>query len=722
MLAGAGILAFAGCDGDTTPVTTSCLTAMDCGLGEFCVMGVCATPQATCSAAEPCTGGFTCLSGSCRPTTCFLPTDCGSTAICHEGRCRTPCVTDGECGLGQVCTAAGTCADPAICDPPCGSRQYCEEATKTCKDRGCVADEDCVATQICEGTECVDGCRSDDSCGANSICEGAACVAGCRDDSGCTDSELCRGGQCVFGCDADGDCGLGEICIAEVCEPGCMEDAGCGPGQVCEGAHDWIAGQCVAAPCHDDPYEPNDSLAEAESIDVATAVEATSCPSSEDWFIFVAEPGCVASVFVASPSEDLSLDLATADGPLGITPGRDDAGLSTEFTVGPGGPPAVVVSNLGEEEVTYTLTVATLCRADLTCPANDRFEDNDTSSMATPIEPGEALSGIICEDDVDFYELDTPAGCTLRADLAFDHTEADLSLTVLDADDQELDVSAGTTDTESVETLIEVTGSTRIRIDRVAVGSGAYTLTSQLDCAGVLTCPGNDSYEPNDSVAGAREVGSDLSVEGIVCSDDRDCFEIAPTASCLVGADLTFDASDGDLDLVLFDSSERVVDESDGEGDLESVSGLFDATWPAIVCVERSGVGVTPYELEAHSECAGCPAGDSNEPNDTFAEATELVLGRLYLGVECTTGSSDYFHFVAPGDCEIRATTISDYEYDIELYGVGSPYQRLDENTDIGGDSILIHPAQGGHDYWFRLWPTGLDIVDWTYTFEVTCG
>jgi hypothetical protein len=662
-----------------------------------------------------------CLDGACRPALCFIPLDCGSGAICHENRCRSSCATDADCRQGQACTAAGTCADPAACDPPCGNREYCEEATLTCQVRGCAIDDDCIATEICIGVECVEGCRTDEACGINAICQAQVCVAGCRNDQGCTDIQVCAGGQCVLGCNDDSDCRLGDVCLGEACRTGCRDDSSCPEGQRCEGAAGASPGQCEVPPCDDDDLEPNDTVAQGSVVESAVATPATACPSNDDWFVVAPETGCVVVVELAFSDGDLTFDIVRDGSSMSADPTATDEGLGAEVYVGRADELAVLVSNLGLGATDYAVTITTSCLADLTCPDDDTFEDNDDPAAATFVDELEVVAGIVCEADADFYALGAPVGCTLSADLEFSHADADLNLALLADDGTEFDASVGSTDSESVSALVVGSGPTVVRVDRAGAGSARYVLTFDLDCAAVLTCPANDGYEPNDTLNTATALGHDLSLEGILCEGDRDCFEVTPVALCLISADLSFANSAGDLGLVLVDSGGRVLDESRSADDLESVSAMVDPLGSAFVCVEHQGSGSNRYTLEAHAECVGCPDNDTYEPNNHFDEATELELGRTYLGVECATGSSDYFHFVAPGDCEIRAEMVSDFEYDIELYTVGAPYQLLAANVDVGGTLTLVHPAQGGEDYWFRIWPFGLEIDNWTYTFEVTC-
>jgi hypothetical protein len=89
------------------------------------------------------------------------------------------------------------------------------------------------------------------------------------------------------------------------------------------------------------------------------------------------------------------------------------------------------------------------CAAAPTCPADDRFEENNESAAATVITSGRYSGGIICEDDPDYFQFDICAGGSFEANLYFTHAEGDLELQLL-LNDVNQDVSQSVNDNEQV--------------------------------------------------------------------------------------------------------------------------------------------------------------------------------------------------------------------------------------------------------------------------------
>jgi len=101
----------------------------------------------------------------------------------------------------------------------------------------------CDKDSHCEkqGEVCVEGtcqqCRGDDQCGATDKCEGGRCVpkAECAQDGDCKGGKVCRSGKCANECEAKSDCGSGLKCKSNRCvdEMACDGPADCASGLVC---------------------------------------------------------------------------------------------------------------------------------------------------------------------------------------------------------------------------------------------------------------------------------------------------------------------------------------------------------------------------------------------------------------------------------------------------------------------------------------------------------
>jgi hypothetical protein len=119
----------------------------------------------------------------------------------------------------------------------------------------------------------------------------------------------------------------------------------------------------------------------------------------------------------------------------------------------------------------------------LACPDDDVHEDNDTAETATEIAAPSSTKGIICGDtDDDFFRVAVGPGCTVTAELVFEHDDGDLDLRMLDAGGASLDTSLSTGDSEIVTSTLVNAGNVTLRVDGFQSAENAYVLRVDVDC------------------------------------------------------------------------------------------------------------------------------------------------------------------------------------------------------------------------------------------------
>ncbi|MCX7424391.1 MAG: pre-peptidase C-terminal domain-containing protein [Planctomycetia bacterium] len=135
-----------------------------------------------------------------------------------------------------------------------------------------------------------------------------------------------------------------------------------------------------------------------------------------------------------------------------------------------------------------------------------------------------------------------------------------------------------------------------------------------------------DRFEPNDSFAAATSLGAvedrtenNLSIHA---ADNDDYFKLTAVSSGTLNADITFAHNLGDLDLYLYDSSQTLVDSSNGVGDTEHVSYSVSAGQDYYIKVHgHNGDIHRNYNLVI--DAPNMPV-DRFEPNDSRAAAADL--------------------------------------------------------------------------------------------------
>jgi len=205
--------------------------------------GVCSLYPVTCGGCTDdgqCGVGEVCTAGNCAPAGCSTTNDCAMGAVCWKGACTPGCRTDAECSDGQVCRGAECVRDPTTCPicEPCRSSADCGGSDYFCVDTGSggACTKDCTTNADCDGDSscwrlsdgrgntfnlCLGPDQSGDFCPSNYTCDA---TRGCK--------------QLWTRCANDGVCGFGS-CMAtggsagNRCTCDCAVDADCGDEAVC---------------------------------------------------------------------------------------------------------------------------------------------------------------------------------------------------------------------------------------------------------------------------------------------------------------------------------------------------------------------------------------------------------------------------------------------------------------------------------------------------------
>lgn len=134
-------------------------------------------------------------------------------------------------------------------------------------------------------------------------------------------------------------------------------------------------------------------------------------------------------------------------------------------------------------------------------------------------------------------------------------------------------------------------------------GSAAGSYTWTIDGPAATTTPSDDTYENNDTFATASNLGtrtSAVTLSGLVMADGDDYYKFTTTASSTSAnsVSISFQNSQGDLDLALYNSAGTLVAQSNGVTNEETVSlnGLAAGTYTVRV-FGYQGVANPSYSL-----------------------------------------------------------------------------------------------------------------------------
>lgn len=185
---------------------------------------------------------------------------------------------------------------------------------------------------------------------------------------------------------------------------------------------------------------------------------------------------------------------------------------------------------------------------------------------------------------------------------------------------------------------------------------------------------GDDSLEPNDTRAAARELGATaltgLVVKNYGAGQGEDWYRLTASPNQLVEAEAIFRHSWGDISLELYRGTEATaVAVSRTAADRERISfrnGAAGETY--YLRVFLTGDTRNSYDLALAG--ARVPCEDSFEPNDTAAAAVALADGRGYEGRLCSETDVDWFRISVPSIAQLSVNLMvpAGRDYDLALY------------------------------------------------------
>lgn len=332
----------------------------------------------------------------------------------------------------------------------------------------------------------------------------------------------------------------------------------------------------------DDEFEDDDARADANPLD--GEAEAVLCGGDDDYWSASATVGCLVSARVAfDPSTgDVDLQLFDPDGTLVDASTGTGAEKTVAVSAAQDGDYSVRVRGDASVATRYALRLVVTCEADLVCPADDGYEDNDEPIAAVSLAAGELAAGIVCTgDDDDYFALAAPVGCAVDAQLTYPHEAGrDLDLRVVLADASEAQRSLGVDGTERTVTLVEPGSAPVVRINGFGASftDNTYRLTLDRICAADLDCPAGDYAEPNDDGGDAFAVYPGAGALGVLCAGDEDWYRVRTTVGCTYETILDFDHEAGNLELQVLKSDDTVLGAGLSQDDDEAVSLVADST------------------------------------------------------------------------------------------------------------------------------------------------
>ncbi len=343
----------------------------------------------------------------------------------------------------------------------------------------------------------------------------------------------------------------------------------------------------------------------------------------------------------------------------------------------------------------------------------DRFEPNDTfatasnfGTVSTRIENGLNIHVTLNDD---YYRFVPAATGQFTGSISFSNSQGDLDLALYNSAQAQLTVSEGSVDFETVSYPL-VAGQTYYL--RVYGFEGAtnpdYGLT-------IITAIAADRFEPNDSFAGATNLGNTLPhIENnltINAPGNDDYYRFTAPSAGQFQAQISFNDALGDLDLILYNSLQAEITRSDGDGNVEAVS--FNATNGGTYYFRVQGFAsaTSPLYVLSVNQAPGTIAGTTYEDRNASGskDAGEVNLGgrTVYLDAN-NNGQLDAGETSLVSDANglYKFLNVTPGSYTVRQI---APAGWIATAPASGSFTVNVNPGQNANGFNFGSFPTTIE-------------
>lgn len=367
-------------------------------------------------------------------------------------------------------------------------------------------------------------------------------------------------------------------------------------------------------------------------------------------------------------------------------------------------------------------------------PTGDRYEPNPGLATATPIALNTSISDpTICPGgDYDFYRIDAPGPGRLRLMLRDVPSGMKGQISLYGQNLEWLSHSVGAInggeDVELVRDLDEAqTIYLRIHDSIGATHTDPYTLDSSFT-------PVPDPYEPNDWGGDATLLPSTTVSAYIFAPGDHDYYRIYMTAGQTLNMSLTQVPALMRPQITMYGRSLEwlsVYNNAQNAGDDIHLAYTAPSDGMYFIrIVDSANRGhVDPYLLTVTGGSIGveppfAPVTAENEPNDIWADATDINLDTTVTGTIGTNTDFDYYRIWlnAPGVLTVSHTNIpSAITSDMWVHNAGFGEIAYRRNTNPGEDNTIEVPATTAGYHYIRVRDYGQNNSSTDpYTLRVT--
>ncbi|MFW9929100.1 MAG: hypothetical protein ACFFD1_06895, partial [Candidatus Thorarchaeota archaeon] len=351
-------------------------------------------------------------------------------------------------------------------------------------------------------------------------------------------------------------------------------------------------------------------------------------------------------------------------------------------------------------------------------PIDDKYEPNDQVSQPAQL-PGAGIYHLFsAKGNPDYFVFTLFKEDRVIITINFNGSEANLNMFFYDSNLNLTSSSdSGSSDYEKIDTTATKTDTYFLRI----IGISSSYLYPGIDYQLNLTIFENDDqFEPNDASGTARAIQDGSFPDLKIRAGDEDWYRIYLKAGEELGVSVDFNASNGDIDILLYNlGTTSILASSQTFSGHESFSYTPSTEGEVLLRV----VLFDGVSLNYNMQITIPEIDDSHhfEDNDNFDQAVQIKPS-VITGIEARGGDVDFFKISVPKDyaiiAEVTFTNIN-HDFDLSIY---TQQQALIEYSDTNLNTERVGPIPVGESTDLFIEVHMKDYGLTTYTLNVTLG
>ncbi len=378
--------------------------------------------------------------------------------------------------------------------------------------------------------------------------------------------------------------------------------------------------------CEEDIFERNDSESSAKEITSGIYNELSLCPGDVDYYSFKLNKGDRVEINV--PGNNIKAEFYES----GMS--GKNININTKNNIDIAGSDTFFLRIYSDSQNTEKYSLEILIQSSNSC-TDDGYEENDNISNNAELPLNKEINLRLCPSDDDWFSVRTygrPTKILLTSstNISFEiYSPNDSSEPILYSDT--LDPNTEVAEFENLPDTIII----RVPSKNSLLEYKIKVVTDSELCS-------DDSYEPNNTISGAKrmEAGSYNSL--MLCPLDEDYYLFTLNQNDRIEIETNFDSTKADIDLVLYDPLLKESAYSITSTGNEKIDYTARMSGNHILNVFAWDNGSAPYQMNVKVTKNQSCTDDRFEENDSVITATKILSDEIY-GLTICPSDYDYY-------------------------------------------------------------------------------